>query len=374
MVQLIKYSIIRKIKNFNIIFWPCIFPLIMGTLFYFGFGNMSEADFETVQAGYVKEGAGNPVFSEYLDKIEKDGTLIHVETLTEAEAKKQLKDRRLDGIFFGADTPYLQVAKSGMAQSVMQSLLESYLNGKNTLETVAELHPENMEQAVAAMSDYQEIVENVSLGGKSTNNNSVFFYALVGMACLYGCFVGMGSAFWLQANVTDLAARQCVSPVHRMTMILTEMLTSFFIHFLNVVILLLYLRYVLRMEFQGSMVQMLLISLVGCIVGVSMGVFVSSASKLSENIKVAIMLGISMTGSTLAGLMNSKIKFAVDQNAPIINKLNPAALITDAFYCINVYDDPERMKTNLITLLIMAVVLTAGGSFLVVRRVRYDSI
>ena len=51
MVQLIKYSIIRKIKNFNIIFWPCIFPLIMGTLFYFGFGNMSEADFETVQAG-----------------------------------------------------------------------------------------------------------------------------------------------------------------------------------------------------------------------------------------------------------------------------------------------------------------------------------
>ncbi len=149
----------------------------------------------------------------------------------------------------------------------MQSLLESYLNGKNTLETVAEIHPENMEQAVAAMSDYKEIVENVSLGGKSTNNNSVFFYALVGVTCLYGCFVGMGSAFWLQANVTDLAARQCVSPVHRMTMILTEMLTSFFIHFLNVVILLLYLRYVLRMEFQGSMAQMLLVSLVGCIVG-----------------------------------------------------------------------------------------------------------
>ena len=58
---------------------------------------------------------------------------------------------------------------------------------------------------------------------------------------------------------------------------------------------------------------------------------------------------------------------------PIINKLNPAALITDAFYCINVYDDPVRMKTNLMTLRLMAVVLTAG-SFLVVRRVRYDSI
>ncbi len=131
--------------------------------------------FETVQAGYVEEGGGQSVFSQYLEEIEKGGTLIHVETMTETEAKKQLKERQLDGIFFGADTPYLQVAKSGMAQSVMQSLLESYLNGKNTLETVAEIHPENMEQAVAAMSDYKEIVENVSLGGKSTNNNSVFF-------------------------------------------------------------------------------------------------------------------------------------------------------------------------------------------------------
>ena len=100
MVQLIKYSIIRKIKNFNIIFWPCIFPLIMGTLFYFGFGNMSESDFETVQAGYVEEGAGNPVFSQYLEEIEKGGILIHVETMTETEAKKQLKERQLDGIFF----------------------------------------------------------------------------------------------------------------------------------------------------------------------------------------------------------------------------------------------------------------------------------
>ena len=58
--------IIRKVKNFNILFWPCIFPLIMGTLFYFAFGNMSEADFETVQAAYVEE-KGDPVFSRFLE-------------------------------------------------------------------------------------------------------------------------------------------------------------------------------------------------------------------------------------------------------------------------------------------------------------------
>lgn len=104
-----------------------------------------------------------------------------------------------------------------------------------------------------------------------------------------------------------------------------------------------------------------------------MGIFVSSASRLSEKMKVGIMLAISMTASTLAGLMNAEIKYVVDQKAPWINKLNPAALISDAFYCINVYEDPVRMRNNILTLTVMAAVLTAA-SFFVVRRERYDSI
>lgn len=40
MFHLIKYSVIRKVKNFSILFWPFVFPLILGTLFYFAFGNI----------------------------------------------------------------------------------------------------------------------------------------------------------------------------------------------------------------------------------------------------------------------------------------------------------------------------------------------
>ena len=58
MFHLIKYSVIRKVKNFSMLFWPCMFPLILGTLFYFAFGNISESDFETVQAAFVEENPG----------------------------------------------------------------------------------------------------------------------------------------------------------------------------------------------------------------------------------------------------------------------------------------------------------------------------
>ena len=296
-----------------------------------------------------------------------------METMTEKEAMQKLEDQKISGIFYGTETPYLKVGKNGLAQSIMQSLLESYLNGKDTLETVADVHPENMKKAVAAMSDYQELVENVSAGGRTTNGNMGFFYAQSALACMYGCFIGLGSAMWLQANLSALAARQCVSPVHRLKMILTELISSFILHFLNVVILIVYCKYVLQMEFQGSMGKMLLIVAAGCVIGVSMGILVCSIGKFSEGIKVGIMLGISMTTSVLAGLVNVQIKHAVDRALPLVNKLNPAAVISDAFYCINVYDDPVRFRNDILTLFIMCAVILAV-SFVVVRRERYDSI
>ena len=94
---------------------------------------------------------------------------------------------------------------------------------------------------------------------------------------------------------------------------------------------------------------------------------------IRDRIKIGILLGISMTCSFLAGLMNNTMKNIVEQHAPLINRINPAALISDAFYCINVYDDRSRYITNLIILSIMCVILIIA-SFCLVRRERYDSI
>ncbi|MFR1873123.1 MAG: ABC transporter permease, partial [Coprococcus sp.] len=69
MFHLIKYSVIRKVKNFSILFWPFVFPLILGTLFYFAFGNISESDFETVQAAFVKENQGDSAFPAFLEEV-----------------------------------------------------------------------------------------------------------------------------------------------------------------------------------------------------------------------------------------------------------------------------------------------------------------
>jgi ABC-2 type transport system permease protein len=71
--------------------------------------------------------------------------------------------------------------------------------------------------------------------------------------------------------------------------------------------------------------------------------------------------------------MSADMKYVVDRHAPLVNRFNPAAVITDAFYCINVYDDPARFGRSLVTLGVMCVGLTLA-SFLLIRRERYDSI
>lgn len=374
MLHLMKYNIIVKVKCMNVIFWPLVFPLILATFFYFAFGTMEEADFETVPAAVVKEENADTVFLEFLETMEEDEShLIEVQEMTRQGALDALELKKVEGIYFAGETLSLTVAGNGIPESILQSLLESYENGKQTMEVVAEQHPQKLREAAEKMGDYEELVEQVSLGGRTTNGNVQFFYALIGMACLYGAFIGLDAAINIQANLSPLAARRCVTPTHKLKMILAEMLSCFLLHYFNVLILLAYLRYVLKQELEGRLLEMLLITLIGSMIGVSMGIFIGSIGKAGEGIKVGILLGVSMTGSFLAGLMNADMKYIVDQYAPLVNRLNPAAVITDAFYCINVYDDPVRFSRSLVTLMVMCMGLTLA-SFLLIRRERYDSI
>ena len=177
----------------------------------------------------------------------------------------------------------------------------------------------------------------------------------------------------LQANLSPVAARRCVSCVHRLKMIAAEAAAAFGIHFVNMLILLIYLKYILRLEFTGSYIRMVPVVLAGSMIGVAMGLFVSSFGHMKESVKIGILIAVSMAASFLAGLMNPDIKNAAEQHFPALRLINPASLISDALYCINVYDAPRRLMTDLIILFVMCGVMIFGA-FLVVRRERYDSI
>lgn len=377
MWNLIKYSFLTKIRNRSIVFWPLIFPFILTTVMYFSIGQMEESDFETVNVAVVAENAGGSeaeeAFLTWLEMMEESSDMIHIEQREEDEALDRLEKGQIDGIFYNGETPALTVGRNGLPESILQIVLENYIEGRKTLEDVAAVSPEKLKDAVSAMEDYTDSVEQVTLGGKTTNGNVQFFYALLGMACLYGCFIGYGSAMELQAYLTPLAARRCAGPANRLHVILSETLVSFVLHFVNMMILLAYMKYVLRLEFSGSYAEMLPALFLGSMIGVTMGMFITSIGKMGEGMKVGVMVGVSMAMSFCAGLMNADIKNIIDRSAPLLNRINPAALISDALYCINVYDAPARYAQDILILGVMCVLLTAG-TYLIIRRERYGSI
>lgn len=104
-----------------------------------------------------------------------------------------------------------------------------------------------------------------------------------------------------------------------------------------------------------------------------MGIAIASVLKANENIKIGIVISVTMLGCFLSGMMGITMKYIIDKNLPIINKVNPASMITDGFYSLYYYDTLDRYIFNISSLLIFAFIMIFI-SYISLRRQKYDSI
>ena len=118
---------------------------------------------------------GDSVFSMFLEELNQNGSVIQIEKMTQDQASEKLTAREIQGILLKEKRLIYRCQEAEWLRASLQSLLESYLNGKHIMETVARTHPENLQQAADALSDYQELVQNVLLRGRTTNGNAGFF-------------------------------------------------------------------------------------------------------------------------------------------------------------------------------------------------------
>ena len=77
--------------------------------------------------------------------------------------------------------------------------------------------------------------------------------------------------------------------------------------------------------------------------------------------------------SFLSGLMMGNIRIYIENYIPWLNRINPAALISDSFYALSIYQSHSRYLTNLATLIVISVLFCATG-FIMVRRDKYAAL
>ena len=380
MLHLFRYRFVQTIRNFSNMFWALLFPIILGTLFYLSFGSAGlestgESRWDEIKVAVVKDTDSSEnaqAFEGFLTQM--DGETLDIQDIsTESEALSALNEETISGIFYVRDTPSLTVAKNGLNESILTSVLESYNQNAAMFREIAMTHPEKLPDALDAMNDYRNTTAEVSLGGKDLNPNVQYFFALVAYACLSGAFLGVQSSIDGQANISALGARRSITPTHKLTLILIDMAVLFIIHFFNILILCLYITHVLGISLGNDVGALLLVDFMGSMIGVCLGVAIGCLARISYGMKIGVCVLFTLFPGFLAGLMFGNMKNIIELHCPIINRINPAAVLSDAFYCMGIYNDMERFTRCLVILAVMSTLLLTVA-FLGIRRERYDSI
>lgn len=370
-----KYSLKNAFRQKEFLFWILAFPIILGTFFYVAFNSMYEKEsmFNKIPVAIV-ENTENTAFKEVIKELSSGEDAMFDSKFTDSQtALDMLKTNDIIGIINVDSELSLTVSNDGIKQTIIKSFLDQYQIRESIITETVNNNPQNLQSVIDAMSQEINCNESLSLSNGNMDTYIQYFYNLIAMAAFFGSISGLYIAINNQGNLSAIAARKCISPTNKLTSITASLLASFVAQVICVSIGITYILFILKVDMGDKIPMVYLSGVVGSLTGVTMGFFIGSFGRLNQNVKMAISMSVTMLSCFLSGLMFGNMKAVIEQNAPIINKINPAALISDLFYCLNIYDDYKRYTEKFVTLLILSVIFTIGG-FLLTRRKKYASL
>lgn len=381
MLQIFQYTLKKLLHNRADLFWTLFFPIILASMFKLAFRNItSDETFHAIPVAIVnEEGSMSESFMSVAKELGEDGDdqFLDVTYCDKKQAMSLLKKQKIDGIIYAGDTVSLTVSSdmtnAALNQSILQTFLEEFQMNYQSIAEITSTHPEKLPEALNVVQESDNYNKEMSYSKNNRDTYDQYFYNLLAMVSMYSGTAGLYICIYNQGNLSALGARKNVAPTHKMKLLLGEMSANILIRFLCLLTSFAFIVLVLKIDLTTRLPFAILAMFMGCVAGSSLGFFLGSIGNLSEGIKVAILMSVTMIGSFLSGLMVGSMRVLVESFCPIINKLNPCALITDMFYSLAIYDTLDRYLQNLITLLIISVILSIGG-FLMTRRKKYANI
>lgn len=387
-----KYALKTLFKNKMLIFWTFAFPIILGTLFNMAFSNIESSEkldiinIAIVNNDYFKD---NKIYKQAFEELsdeENEDRLFNTQYTTEEEAKQLLQNGDITGyMILNEDTSKVVVATSGINETILKYVTEEITQTTNITNTLAEEEIKKEMMAGNYSINYEEIyttilemIQNQEAKTEDISNNNlsytmIEFYTLIAMTCLYGGILGMVAINQNLPNMSSNGKRVSIAPISKGKVILSSLLASYIAQLVGLAILFVYTIFVLNVDYGTNLPLIILLGIVGSLAGLSLGLFIAAVLKTNENVKTGIVISVTMLGCFLSGMMGITMKYIIDKNLPIINKLNPASMITDGFYSLYYYDTLDRYFFNIASLLIFAFIMVAI-SYISLRRQKYDSI
>lgn len=398
MFNTFKYTLLWLLRTPGTMLWALLFPLVLASVFIMMFGPLDDqANFDPIPVVAVEsddspEADGFATFMEAMGEGDDEEALFAVTWASNAEEAIQLLSDHSD-----SDNPFVGYVQlvDGTPQAFvtgnttpdgMGNLKSSILVlAMNEYAARAHLVTTMVDEDPAALSN-PEVVESIAEPLRATiqiqvtesqpKESTRFYYALLGMAALFGGGIGLITCQRLKANTSALGARRSVGGTSHIAATLATLLATWLLTFCCLTIAYGYMRFVGQVDFGNHSAECLIGIAAASLVATSLGCAISAIPHVPESGKDGILTGIVCFASFFAGLYGQPtmhIADTISANFPLLDYLNPAAQISQMFYAIMYYDTSGPFFGHVIALLVMAAVLfTLSANSL--RRRRYASL
>lgn len=387
-----KYCLKTLFKSKSLIFWSFAFPIILVFLFHLAFSNIENQEtFNAMDIAIVNNEnfASNQILKksfEYLSDEDSEEQIFKTKYVSEDEAKNLLNNDEIVGYLKIEDdnSSKIIIKSNGINETIFKYVVEeviqnSVLVGDVINNNIGQLSQDNSEIDYQKIyTDIYQIVMSQKANIKDTSSNNlsytmIEYYTVIAMTCLYAGIIGIAAISRNLANMCSTGKRVSVSPISKIKIIFSSFLASYITALIGLAILYLFTIFVIKVDYGDNLLLVIILGIVGTLAGLSMGLAIGTILKTSETIKTLINIGVTMLGCFLSGMMGITMKYIIDKNIPIINKINPASMITDGFYSLYYYDTLNRYLFNIASLLIFSVIMIVLAS-ISLRRQKYDSI
>lgn len=386
-----KYTVKILFRDKMLIFWTFAFPIILGAFFYMAFSNIENSEkLDIIDIAVVEndEFSDSAVWKESFAALgdeKSDNRLFSVRYVNREEAENLLSEKEISGYFMLSEgKPFVAVSSDGINETILKYVTEEISQTEKIVGNLAEYQlknsfPEDMNAFYAGLySEVLEIINSENSGiknvsGENLSYTMIEFYTLIAMTCLYGGILGMTAVNQNLANMSSKGKRSSVSPVSKGKVILSSVAAGYAVQLIGLILLFLFTVFVLGVDYGNNLPLIILLAVCGSFAGLSMGVAIAVLVKAGEGTKIGISISVTMAGCFLSGMMGITMKYIIDKNIPILNRINPANMITDGLYSLYYYDTADRYILNIVSLLVFAFIMIALSMF-GLRRQKYDSI
>lgn len=412
MLNTIKYTVLELVRIPGIMIWALLFPLVLMSVFAMMFEPLNEMESMNPirivvvepdasiagneaanQEGTSAEAASSKAFTTFIDAISngEDRLLDATYAPNATEAKTLVVDAASSDDSYAG---YVQLVDgkpqinlldkdsiSGMQDvnaSILKTVMDEYTARVALFTDIMENDPQALANPAVTDSIYSaaDVSERIDVTRNQPHESVRYYFALLGMAALFGANLSLIAFQRMKPNVSMLGGRRMVGSLSHSKAVAATLVACWLVGFACLVIAYAFMRFVVGISFGGRDAECIFVTAIASITSMSLGCAISAIPKVPEDGKTGILTGIVCFSALFAGLYGQPTMELADliaANAPAIEWINPASQISQAFYSIMYYDDLVPMFMHVGALLAIAAVLfvLSVGSM---RRQRYASL